>query len=68
MLNTTDVSRALGISRQRVHQLLVAGKLHGERIGLRGWVITEAALEQYKREKEEAPLGSTRAGPEGSDQ
>ena len=67
MLNTTDVAHQLGISRQRVHQLLVKGKLHGERVGKAGWVITEDALDRYKREKEATPPGSTRAGSEGSD-
>ena len=67
ILNTTDVARELGISRQRVHRLLVEGKLYGERVGKRGWIITEAALDRYKREKDATPPGSTRAGSEGSD-
>jgi len=67
MLNTTDVAHQLGISRQRVHRLLVEGKLHGERVGARGWIVTEADLDRYKKEKEATPPGSTRAGSEGSD-
>ena len=62
MLSITDTAQVLGISRQRVHQLLVAGKIHGERIGARGWVITEAALSAYKREKVEGPSGSSLTG------
>lgn len=60
MLNTTDVAEHLGISRQRVHQLLVAGKLEGQRIGRSGWVITEAALNRYKKAKGRAPVTSER--------
>ena len=58
MLNTTDAANHLGISRQRVHQLLTTGKLEGQRVGARGWIITEGALDRYKRSKAPAPEAS----------
>lgn len=45
MLGSADVAEALGVSPQRVRQLLDSGKLPGRKVG-RDWLVTREAVEQ----------------------
>jgi excisionase family DNA binding protein len=43
LVGTTEAARMLGVSRQRVSQLLLSGQLEGRRIGY-GWMIPRASI------------------------
>lgn len=45
MLGSAEVARALGVSPQRVRQLLDSGKLPGRKVG-RDWLVSLEAVEQ----------------------
>jgi hypothetical protein len=48
-LSTRQVAAELGISRVRVHQMLTAGILQGQRTGMGYWVFTRAAVDSLKK-------------------
>lgn len=50
-VSATQAAELLGISRQRVHQLIAAGKLEAVRVGS-GWLVDKASVEQRKRERD----------------
>lgn len=55
----TEAARLLGVSRQRVYQLIKAGKLAARQVmqpqGTRLWLIQRAAVEQHSRRANGAP-------------
>lgn len=54
-LTTSQAAALLGVNASRVRQLLISGKLAGERVGSerRGeWRISREAVEGYKRGRE----------------
>jgi DNA (cytosine-5)-methyltransferase 1 len=48
LLNPETVADDLGLSPQWVRKLLNTGKIEGQKLG-KNWVITETALESYKK-------------------
>lgn len=50
-LSTSQAAKELGITKQRVGQLCVAGKLPAQRVGERGWWQVNLPAKQ----KQEAP-------------
>lgn len=50
LLSITEAARALGVSRQRVHQLISSGKIKAIRVG-RQYVIPSQELQKYTRRK-----------------
>ena len=50
MLSITQAAKRLNVSRQRVHQLLKAGRLGGVRVG-ETWVVDEASVEDRIKAK-----------------
>ena len=54
MLTVNQAAKRLGVTKQRVHQLLKAGALQGEFVGPPGhgfWQVTEASVEDRNKEK-----------------
>ena len=49
-MNVTEAANALGISRQRVHKLLQAGELKGEKVSPRSWIVTTESVNARKKE------------------
>jgi excisionase family DNA binding protein len=47
MLGSAEVAEALGVSPQRVRQLLDSGKLPGRKVG-RDWLVSREAVQQRK--------------------
>ena len=54
-LNARQAAAYLGVKRQRVYDLVAAGRLLPLSPGL--FVFTQAALEQYKQERAQRPKG-----------
>ena len=46
MLTTKQAAAALGVTDSRVRQLLIDGRLKGEKVG-RDWIISEADIKKY---------------------
>jgi len=54
VLTVNQAAKRLGVTKQRVHQLLKAGALQGEFVGPPGhgfWQVTEASVEDRNKEK-----------------
>lgn len=51
-LSVAEAARALGVTPQRVHQILAAGELRYQQTSL-GRLIDEADLERLRREREQ---------------
>lgn len=54
-LTITEAAERLGVSRQRVHQLIKQGRLEAEQVG-HIWIIPESALDDIKK----VPMGRPR--------
>ncbi len=48
MYSTQEVAEKLGISRRRVQELLVAGRIKGKKIG-RDWVVLDFSYERKRQ-------------------
>lgn len=47
-MTTRDVAEVLGVTEQRVRQLLAAGTLRGKKVGTRGdWRVSATSLQRY---------------------
>ena len=55
-LTVPEAAAELGVSRQRVGQIIQAGRLPAERVG-RIWLVPLAAVEAVKRSRELAAAG-----------
>jgi excisionase family DNA binding protein len=53
MLDTVTAGQLLGISKQQVQRLLVAGMIRAEKFG-RSWLIPRAEVERYAKERKPA--------------
>ena len=58
-LTISEAARRLGVSRQRVHQLITAGKLEARKViqpqGTALWLIQRAAVERHARRRNRRP-------------
>ena len=54
-MSVNEAAAALNISRQRVHQLLQAGMLQGEKISGTAWLVM---TDSVNARKEKAPEGA----------
>lgn len=50
LLNTTQVSKILGVNKSRVRQFIAAGRLPARKIG-RDWLVKEEDLELVRHRK-----------------
>lgn len=54
MIGTKEAAQRLGITPQRVVQLISMGRLSAEKVG-RDWLMEESAVEDYQRGKPGRP-------------
>ena len=47
-VNVNDAAEIIGCTRGRVRQLLLAGKLAGEKVSALAWLVERKAVEQYR--------------------
>jgi excisionase family DNA binding protein len=64
-LNARQAAAYLGVKRQRVYDLVAAGRLLPISPGL--FVFTQAALDQYKQERAQRPKGGRPPKPHPTD-
>lgn len=63
LLSTAEAADLLGISRQRIHQLIAAGTLHAQRVGP-GFVIQQADVEAIRVRYADRPSKASHARTE----
>ena len=49
----TEAAELLGVSKQRVHQLIVAGRIRAERFRGHALIVERASVEEYGRQRRE---------------
>lgn len=49
--STTEAGQKLGVTKQRIHQLMKSGKLPYEKIG-KVHIVSEESIKYYKQQKE----------------
>ena len=54
-MTVSDAAQTLGVTGQRVRQLIAAGQLDAEKVGRSVWLVTEASV---TARKEKAPEGA----------
>jgi len=62
-LTVDEAAQAMGCSAGRVRQLLRAGRLEGEKVSPRVWMVRKRSLQAYEREK--SVFGRKRLGYRG---
>lgn len=60
-MTVAEVARHLGLSRQRIRQLLAAGRIRARKIG-RDWVVRRADLERAEPHLHRKDSGPGRGG------
>jgi len=54
-MTVSDAAQALGVTGQRIRQLIAAGQLDAEKVGRSVWLVSEASV---TARKEKAPEGA----------
>lgn len=59
-ISIKEAAARLDVTRQRVEQLIHAGRIKADKPGTREWIVDEGSVEQYDTERKEvgAPQGA----------